>query len=191
VLDTAEVTMRHAFAVTVCTMALDQSFIGRVYPPTAPYEVGREKIREFADAVNDPNPAYRDPGAARALGHDDVIAPPTFAIVLTLPAGHQVIDDPELGIDYSRVVHGEQRFVYRRPVRAGDVLQVVVTVDDIRAAAGNDLVTTRAEVSTVAGEAVLSAFGTLVARGPVEAGPQGGPRPERDGSRTAGGEQCA
>jgi len=146
-------------------MPLDQSFIGRVYPPTAPYEVGREKIREFADAVKDPNPAYRDPAAARALGHDDVIAPPTFAIVLTLPAGHQVIDDPELGIDYSRVVHGEQRFVHARPVRAGDVLQVVVSVENIRAAAGNDLVTTRADVSTLDGEAVLTAFGTLVVRG--------------------------
>jgi acyl dehydratase len=146
-------------------MSVDQSFIGRVYPPTAPYEVGREKIREFANAVNDPNPVYRDPDAARAFGHADVIAPPTFAIVMTLPAGHQVIDDPALGIDYSRVVHGEQRFVHERPIRAGDVLQVVVTVDNIRAAAGNDLVTTRAEVSTVDGEPVLTAFGTLVARG--------------------------
>jgi acyl dehydratase len=145
-------------------MPLDQAFIGRVYPPTAPYEVGREKIREFADAVKDPNPAYREPAAARALGYDDVIAPPTFAIVLTLPAGHQVIDDPELGIDYSRVVHGEQRFMHARPVRAGDVLQVVVSVDNIRVAAGNDLVTTRADVSTLGGEPVLTAFGTLVVR---------------------------
>jgi acyl dehydratase len=146
-------------------MPLDPSFVGRVYPPTAPYEVGREKIREFADAINDRNPVYRDRAAAQALGHADVIAPPTFAIVVTLPAGHQVIDDPDLGIDYSRVVHGEQRFVHARPVRAGDVLQVAVTIDAIRAAAGNDLVTTRADVSTVDGEPVLTAFGTLVARG--------------------------
>jgi acyl dehydratase len=146
-------------------MPIDQSFIGRAYPPTAPYEVGREKIREFADAIGDPNPAYREPAAARALGYQDVIAPPTFAIVMTLPAGHQAIDDPDLGIDYSRVVHGEQRFVHVRPVRAGDVLQVVVTIDDIRAAGGNDLVTTRADVATIAGEAVLTAYGTLVARG--------------------------
>jgi len=146
-------------------MSVDKSYIGRVYPPTAPYEVGREKIREFADAVNDPNPAYRDPAAARALGHDDVIAPPTFAIVITLPAGRQVSHDPDLGIDYTRVVHGEQRFVHTRPVRAGDVLQVVVSIHDIRAAAGNDLVTTRADVATIDGEHVLTAFGTLVARG--------------------------
>ncbi|HEU4347582.1 MAG TPA: MaoC family dehydratase N-terminal domain-containing protein [Actinoplanes sp.] len=146
-------------------MALDQSFVGRKYPPTTPYEVGREKIREFADAIGDPHPAYRDPEAARALGYPDVIAPPTFPIVLSMRAGAQVVFDPELGLDYSRVVHGEQRFVYTRPVRAGDRLTVTVSVETIRSAAGNDLLTTRGEVATVDGEPVLTAFSTLVARG--------------------------
>jgi len=146
-------------------MPLDQSFIGRVYPPTEPYEVGREKIREFADAVGDANPAYHDPDAAKALGHPDVIAPPTFAIVLTSRAAQQVIMDPELGVDYSRVVHGEQRFVHVRPIHAGDALTVVVSVENVRAAAGNDIVSTKGEVSTVDGEPVLTAFATLVVRG--------------------------
>jgi acyl dehydratase len=147
-------------------MPVDQSFIGRVYPPTRPYEVGREKIREFAEAINDPNPVYRDRAAAQALGYADVIAPPTFAITLTLPAGGQVIRDPEFCIDYSRVVHGEQRFVHHRPIVAGDLLQVVVTVEDIRVAAGNDLVTNRADVLTVGGEQVCTAYSVIVARGP-------------------------
>jgi acyl dehydratase len=146
-------------------MPLDQSFVGRVYPPTPPYEVGREKIREFADAVGDANPAYRDPTAAKDLGHPDVIAPPTFGIVITSRASHQVIMDPELGVDYSRVVHGEQRFTYVRPVRAGDALSVVVTVESIRSVAGNDIVSTKGEVSTVDGEPVLTAYSTLVVRG--------------------------
>jgi acyl dehydratase len=146
-------------------VALDQSFVGRTYPPTPPYEVGREKIREFADAIGDANPAYRDPEAARALGHLDVIAPPTFGIVLSMRAGAQVVADPELGLDYSRVVHGEQRFVHARPIRAGDRLRAVVTVENIRAAAGNDMITTRGEVSTEAGELVFTAYSTLVARG--------------------------
>jgi acyl dehydratase len=146
-------------------VALDQSFVGRKYPPTPPYEVGREKIREFADAIGDPNPAYRDPEAARALGHPDVIAPPTFPVVLSMRAGAQVVFDPELGLDYGRVVHGEQRFVYARPVRAGDRLTVTVSVESIRSAAGNDLLTTRGEVATVDGEPVLTAYSTLVARG--------------------------
>jgi len=146
-------------------MPLDQSFIGRVYPPTEPYEVGREKIREFADAVGDANPAYHDPEAAKALGHPDVIAPPTFAIVVTIRASRQVIADPELGLDYSRVVHGEQRFVHARPIRAGDSLTTVVSVEDIRSAAGNDIISTKSDVSTVDGEPVVTAYATLVVRG--------------------------
>ncbi|SRR6266536_4707655 len=146
-------------------MPLDQSFVGRVYPPTEPYEVGREKIREFADAIGDANPAYHDRSAARKLGHPDVVAPPTFAIVVTSRAAQQVIMDPDLGVDYSRVVHGKQRFEHARPIRAGDALTVVVTVDSIRSAAGNDVVSTRAEVSNVDGEPVLTAFSTLVVRG--------------------------
>jgi acyl dehydratase len=146
-------------------VTVDPSFIGRTYPPTEPYQVSREKIREFADAVNDPNPIYRDPAAAQAAGHPDVIAPPTFPIILTLNAGRQVILDPQLGIDYTRVVHGEQRFVHNRAVQAGDVLQVVITIEDVRVAAGNDIVTTRADVATPDGEQVLTAYSTIVARG--------------------------
>ena len=146
-------------------MPVDQSFRGRSFPPTRPYEVGREKIREFAEAINDPNPVYRDRSAAQALGYPEVIAPPTFAIVLTLPAGGQVIRDPAFGLDYSRVVHGEQRFVHHRPIVAGDLLQVVVTVEDIRVAAGNELITNRADVMTVVGEQVCTAYSVIVGRG--------------------------
>ncbi|MGH3095277.1 MAG: FAS1-like dehydratase domain-containing protein [Streptosporangiales bacterium] len=146
-------------------MPIDPSFIGRSYPPTRSYEVGREKIREFALALGDDNPAYTDPGAARALGYPDVIAPPTFPAVLALPALDQVTADPELGLDYERVVHGDQRFTYIRPIRAGDVLQVTVTVENIRSAAGNDLISTRGDVTTLDGEHVCSSYGTIVARG--------------------------
>lgn len=146
-------------------MPLNESFVGRVYPPTAPYEVGREKIREFAEAIGDTNPAYADCEAAQALGHPDVIAPPTFAIVVTIRAARQVIMDPDLGLDYSRVVHGEQRFVHARPIHAGDALRVAVTVESIRSAAGNDVITTRSDVSDRDGAPVLTAYATLVARG--------------------------
>ena len=146
-------------------MAIDASFVGRVYAPTPPYRITREKIREFATAVGDPDPAYVDVEAARALGYRDVVAPPTFAITVTLPAGNQVTFDPELGLDYSRVVHGEQLFVHHRPLVSGDEVQVVVHVDSIRAAGGNDILGIRAEVSTTAGEPVLTATTTLVARG--------------------------
>ncbi len=146
-------------------MPIDPSHAGRTYPPTEPYEVGVEKIREFADAIGDPNPAYRDREAAKALGHADVIAPPTFAFVLTFRASRQLVDDPELGIDYSRVVHGDQRFEYARPVRAGDALTVAVTLETVRSAGGHDMLTSRSDVVTVDGEHVAAVRSTLVVRG--------------------------
>ncbi|MFH9606236.1 MaoC family dehydratase N-terminal domain-containing protein [Streptomyces sp. DH8] len=150
-------------------MALDQSFVGRTYPPTPAYEVGREKIREFAEAVGDANPAYVDAEAARALGHADVIAPPTFVFSITYRAAGQVVQDPQLGLDYSRVVHGDQKFSYVRPVRAGDRLTVTSTIEGIKSLAGNDVLDIRGDVHDEAGELVVTALTKLVARAAEEA----------------------
>lgn len=149
-------------------MALDQSFVGRSYPATRPYEVGREKIREFAEAIGDPHPAYTDVEAAKALGHPEVIAPPTFVFSITFAAAGQVIADPELGLDYSRVVHGDQRFVHQRPVRAGDRLTVTSTIEAIKSMAGNDILDIRGEVHDASGEPVVTAYTKLVARAAEE-----------------------
>ncbi|MFI8941124.1 MaoC family dehydratase N-terminal domain-containing protein [Streptomyces syringium] len=150
-------------------MALDQSFVGRTYPATDPYEVGREKIREFAEAVGDANPVYRDPEAAKALGHSDVIAPPTFVFAITFKAAGQVIQDPQLGLDFDRVVHGDQKFAYTRPVRAGDRLSVTSTIESIKSLAGNDVLSVRGEVHDESGEHVVTAHTMLVARAAEEA----------------------
>ncbi|WP_329022119.1 MaoC family dehydratase N-terminal domain-containing protein [Streptomyces sp. NBC_00690] len=150
-------------------MALDQSFVGRTYPPTSPYEVGREKIREFAEAVRDDNPVYVDQEAAKALGYPDVIAPPTFVFAISFRAAEAVVQDPLLGLDYARVVHRDQRFAYARPVRAGDRLTVVSTIESIKTLAGNDVVDIRGEVSDEAGEHVVTAWTKLVARAAEEA----------------------
>lgn len=146
-------------------MPLDKLFTGRSYPPGDVYEVGREKIREFADAVGASSPLHRDPEAARAAGYADVIAPPTFATIISLGSTSVVIDDPELGLDFSRVVHGSQTFVHHRPMVAGDRLLTTVHVDDVQARMGNDFLTVRAEIGTEDGEAVCTAIGLLVARG--------------------------
>ena len=146
-------------------MPIDPSYAGRTYPPTDPYEVGVEKIREFATALGDDNPAYHDREVARSFGHRDVVAPPTFPFVLTFKASRRLIEDPELGIDYSRVVHGEQRFAHSRPVTAGDTLTVTVTLESVRSAGGHDMLTSRSDVATVDGEHVATAWSTLVVRG--------------------------
>jgi acyl dehydratase len=149
-------------------MPVNPGFVGRVYPPAEPYLVGREKVREFARAVGETSPLCHDPAAARAHGHADVVAPPTFAFVLAMDASRVVVSDPDLGLDYSRVVHGEERFSYRRPIIAGDELVVTTTIEAIRSAAGNDLVTTRADIATTSGEPVVTAYTLLVSRGPEE-----------------------
>ena len=147
-------------------MPVNREFIGRQYPASATYEVGREHIRRFAQAIGDENPAYTDPEAARALGHRDVIAPPTFLTVLNFRfALEGPVADPALGLDYSLVVHGEQSFELHRPVRAGDVLSSVAHVDDIKDAGRNELITTVTEVTAADGEKVATLRGTIVSRG--------------------------
>jgi acyl dehydratase len=142
---------------------LDASFAGRSWPPRS-YEVGREKVREFALAVGAQDPVHTDPEAARAAGHADVVAPPTFPVVFTWSATREVVDDPALGLDFSRVVHRDQSFELHRPVVAGDVLTTVVTVDEIRELAGNDVVTFRCDVTDPDGTTVLISRATLVGR---------------------------
>jgi acyl dehydratase len=147
------------------TVALNQDYVGKVYPPGEAYQVGREKVREFAVAIGDLNPAYHSVEAAQALGHPDVVAPPTFAFTIAMRAMAAAVFDPGLGLDYSRVVHGEQRFAYARPLCAGDTVVTTTTIESIRVAAGNDILTTRSDIATEAGEHVVSAWNVIVSRG--------------------------
>ena len=94
-------------------MAINPDYVGRTFPPSAPYEVSRVKLAEFADAIGDRNPVYRDRAAAVEAGFPDVIAPPTFAIVITMASSAQALSDPGLNLNYAMVVHGEQRFELR------------------------------------------------------------------------------
>lgn len=158
-------------------MSLNYAYVGRRYEPVGCYEVGREKIREFACAVGAEDLACHDENAARALGYADVIAPPTFPIILTMGAELRLMSDPDLGLDFTKVVHRAQRFVQHRPVVAGDRLQTTVVIDSIAVAAGNDVVTTRSEVTTEDGSAVVTAYSTLVARGTAEGRGAGAAQP--------------
>jgi acyl dehydratase len=146
-------------------MAINREYVGRTFAGGEPYEVSRVKIVEFADAIGDPNPLYRDRAAAQAAGHPDVIAPPTFAIVISMASTARAVVDPGLGVNYAMVVHGEQRFEYSRPIRAGDVVTAQSTITEIRDAGRNTLLTAATEIRTVDGEHVCTAHNTLVERG--------------------------
>jgi acyl dehydratase len=145
-------------------MAINRDYAGRTFPASEPYEVSRVKIAEFATAIGDPNPVYRDRAAAQAAGHPDVIAPPTFAIVVSMAAAGVAMGDPGLGLNYAMVVHGEQRFDYTRPLTAGDVVTAQPTITEIRDAGRNVMLTTSTEIRTTVGELVCTAVSTLVER---------------------------
>lgn len=149
-------------------MAVNPDFAGRTYPPSGPYAVDAALIAAFAAAVGSTDPVHTDAAAAQAAGYVDVIAPPTMAVRFSQQSERAYITDPEAAIDFSRVVHGEQRFVYHRPITAGDELVGVTTVDAVRSAGGHSMVTTRTELATTAGDAVATSTSTIVVRGGQE-----------------------
>jgi len=138
---------------------------GRSYPAAPPYLVGREKVREFARAVLATSALNFDQEAARAAGYSDVIAPPTFAVVVQEHTLAQLLGDPDAGIDFSRVVHGDQRFTFTRPIVAGDELTATLTVTSVKTLGGHSMVTAESSVVDAAGAHVVTAISTLVVRG--------------------------
>ena len=133
-------------------MPVDPSFAGRVYPPTQPYEVGREKIREFAAAIGDPNPAYTG---------DDAVAPPTFAFMLGSRALEQLLNDEELGLRLDRIVHGAQKFSYTRPIKAGDDIAATATITTVRKAGDVEVIMYETALTTVDGDPIATSTSTI------------------------------
>jgi acyl dehydratase len=131
----------------------------------SPYLVGREKVREFARATSSSSRLATDPEAARAAGYADVVAPPTFAIVVQEATLQQLLAAPDAGIDFSRVVHGDQRFSYTRPIVAGDELTATLTVSGVKSLGGHSMVTAESVMVDSAGEHVVTTVSTLVVRG--------------------------
>ncbi|GAA3752876.1 MaoC family dehydratase N-terminal domain-containing protein [Salinactinospora qingdaonensis] len=149
-------------------MTINRDLVGRVYESTEPYEVTRGKIREFAEAISDPNPVFRDTAAAKEAGYPDVIAPPTFPIVMGMQGTGQIFVDPAVNLEFSGVLHSEQRFRYTRPVQAGDVVTTTTTISAIKTIGRHEAMTLESEISTVQGEHLVTATSTLLVRGSAE-----------------------
>ena len=133
-------------------MAITEAHAGRRYPPIDPYQVTAAKIAEFATALGDGNPRYRG---------ESPIAPPTFAVVISLPAWNLLFSDPELELSRERIVHGDQRFTFLRPFRAGDAVIAKVTIDKVRVRAGSELISATVDMSGRDGEQICSAQATF------------------------------
>jgi acyl dehydratase len=145
-------------------MAVNADVIGKTYPATT-YAVGREKVREYALAVGESNPLYLDVEAARAAGHDDVVAPPMFAVVYAMRAVAPAMFDPEVGIDFARLVHSGQEFTWGPLVVAGDEIETTTTVSDITERAGNGFYVFATTSANQRGEIVCAGTWSNIVRG--------------------------
>lgn len=135
-------------------MSISEDHVGRSYPATAPYQVSRAKIAEFAAALGDEdNPAYAG---------DDPIAPPTFAVVLSSAAWDAMFADPELELSLSRTVHVDQRFAWQRPLHSGDEVSATLTIEKVRARGATAIITIAVQLATTTGEALCTATSTLM-----------------------------
>ena len=139
-------------------MPLNRDLIGREYGPVE-FDVERDRIVQFADAIGDDDERYRT---------DVPIAPPTFPTVLQIATGGQIVLDPELGLDYSRVVHGEQEYVIERPLRAGDHLVATPRIADIYSKGPNEFLVTETVIRDANGDVVVTGLSTLISRGTAE-----------------------
>jgi N-terminal half of MaoC dehydratase len=137
-------------------MSIDPAVVGRTYHSQRPYDVGREKVREFAESIGDPRDDYI------AVDGDSPVAPPTFAFVLTLDGWHAIMAD--LDIEFSRVLHVDQRFVANRPIRVGDVISGTAEIESVRERMGMAWLVIRTDIRTDKDEHVASTYSTILVR---------------------------
>lgn len=145
-------------------MSLSQSYVGMHYRYPDHYIVGREKIREYATAVKNEDPAYYDEKAAAELGHDSLPAPLTFISVFGYQAQSAFFADANIGVRDMQIVQVDQVLKFLRPIHAGDRLYCDVYVDSIRQSHGADIIVTKNIVTNEAGDVVQETYTTLAGR---------------------------
>jgi acyl dehydratase len=145
-------------------VALNTDVVGKEWP-AAEYEVGREKIREYAHAVGEENPVHHDPEAARAAGFRNVVAPPMFCVVYSGPAMGPAILDPEVGINLAAMVHGGQEFEWGEPVCAGDVITTTAQLAEIYEKDGKGFYVFESTSTNQDGDETVKATWTDIVRG--------------------------
>jgi acyl dehydratase len=146
------------------SVPLNDGLKGKEYAEVA-FDVDRDRVLQFADAIGEHDPVFRDPEAARRAGFAEQLAPPTFVTVLQIMTSGQVVVDPELGLNYALVVHGQQEYEWRRPVMVGDHLRAIPRLAQVYAKGPNEYLVIEAEIRDAAGETVVVARTTLLSRG--------------------------
>jgi acyl dehydratase len=145
-------------------VAVEGTKVGKRYPPFE-YEVGREKIREYANAIGEAGAVHHDRDAARSAGFRDVVAPPMFCVVYSAGAMGPAVLDPEIGIDVSRLLHGSQEFTWAEPVCSGDVIRTEASLKDSYEKGGNTFYVFESVSTNQGGDEVVRGTWTNIVRG--------------------------
>ena len=143
---------------------MNTAAIGKTFEPTT-YAVGREKVREYAAAIGETNPLYLDVDAAREAGYADVVAPPMFAVVYASRSLMPALFDPEVGMDFARMVHGGQEFRWGPLVVAGDEITTAAVVKDISERGGMRFYVFETVSENQRGDTVCTGTWTQLVRG--------------------------
>jgi acyl dehydratase len=143
-------------------VAINTDIRGMVWDYPDSFVVGREKVREFAKAVKAEDPACLDENAAAELGYDALVAPPTFVTILAKLVQADFMRKVDTGYDTMQIVQVDQKFVFYKPILAGDVLHARMEIHSVAERFGADIVVTRNTLTNGDGELVLEAYTTVM-----------------------------
>ncbi|MEV0249454.1 fused (3R)-hydroxyacyl-ACP dehydratase subunits HadA/HadB [Nocardia sp. NPDC050712] len=145
-------------------VAQQTELAGRRFQVRDHYEVGREKVREFARAIQNDHPAHRRETEARRLGYEGLIAPPTFSSVIGMTSTQALLDSVLTDYDLSQVLQTDQVFELHQPILAGDRIQTEIVIDSLRQFGDNDFIHIKFVLRNQRGEIVQIGSSTIVAR---------------------------
>jgi acyl dehydratase len=150
-------------------LGLNRSLVGKEYPPVT-MTVARERVTAFTRSIGETSVVFLDAEAARAAGYAEQLAPPTFVTALQFEGIRQLVEDPDLGLDFTRVLHGDQEFEWHRPIVVGDQLTAVARISAIRGRGSMESLVVETDVRDAMGETVVISRGTLIHRGVEDGG---------------------
>jgi acyl dehydratase len=143
-------------------MALKTDIRGMIWKYPDYFEVSREQIRQYAISVKAFDPASHDEAAAAALGHDSLVAPLTFSAIFAVMIQRHFFQHVDVGMETMQIVQVDQKFLFHRPIMAGDKLFGTMYVESVDERFGADIVVTRNVCENEKGEVIMEAFTTLM-----------------------------
>jgi acyl dehydratase len=142
-------------------VTFNAQLIGKHYAEVK-LSVTPETVDSFVRAIGESNPIFLDPVAAQAAGYDQQLAPPTILARIQIVAVLEITADPEIGVEFDGIVHGEQNYVWTRPVEVGDELSTIPLITDIRSRGSVSFLDVELDVRDASGATVVVSRSTMV-----------------------------